>query len=324
MIFDSEEALLEKLVSGNHAYRKVRELITFKDLVEPFRKLYSDKGAQGIDIEKGFTAILLQFWEDLSDRQMEKALQENTAMKWFCGFRLTEKTPDHSYFGKLRDRVGTKNLKDLFDRVNVLLETAGLIGGAFTFVDSTGIVSKLALWEERDQAIEDGEKKLNNAVVGKYAADKDARFARKGKHKFWFGYRRQVAVDMGQGIIIKAFADPGDVIDMQALKRLIPKQGMIIADKGYSCKENEELIKGKGVHSGILKKENNKEKNRDLDKWLSKLRMPFENVFSQKERRSRYRGLAKVQFQVTMEALAHNLKRLIKIGSPPLSAGVGA
>jgi len=113
MIFDSEEALLEKLVSGNHAYRKVRELITFKDLVEPFRKLYSDKGAQGIDIEKGFTAILLQFWEDLSDRQMEKALQENTAMKWFCGFRLTEKTPDHSYFGKLRDRVGTKNLKDL-------------------------------------------------------------------------------------------------------------------------------------------------------------------------------------------------------------------
>ncbi|OIP99670.1 hypothetical protein AUK40_00640 [Candidatus Wirthbacteria bacterium CG2_30_54_11] len=324
MIFDSEETLLEKLVSRDHAYRKVRELVSINTLVEPFRKLYSDKGAQGIDVEKGFTAILLQFWEDLSDRQMEKALQENTAMKWFCGFRLTEKTPDHSYFGKLRNRVGTKNLKDLFDRVNELLEAAGLIGGTFTFVDSTGIVSKLALWEERDQAIEDGEKRLDNAVVGKYAADKDARYASKGKNKFWFGYRRQVAVDMGQGIITKAFVDPGNILDLHALKRLIPNQGMIIADKGYSSKENEQRIKGKGIHSGILKKENNKEKNRDLDRWLSKVRMPFENVFSQKQRRARYRGTAKVQLQVTMEALTYNLKRLIKIGSPPLGAGVGA
>ena len=129
MVIDSEEALLEQLVAKDHAYRKVQELVSIKALVEPFRELYSDKGARGIDVEKGFTAILLQFWEDLSDRQMEKALQENNAMKWFCGFRLTEDTPDHSYFGKLRDRLGTKRLKDLFDRVNVLLEAAGLIGG---------------------------------------------------------------------------------------------------------------------------------------------------------------------------------------------------
>jgi len=324
MVIDSEEALLEQLVAKDHAYRKVQELVSIKALVEPFRELYSDKGARGIDVEKGFTAILLQFWEDLSDRQMEKALQENNAMKWFCGFRLTEDTPDHSYFGKLRDRLGTKRLKDLFDRVNVLLEAAGLIGGTFTFTDSTGIVSKLALWAERDLAIAEGEKKLNNAVVGKYAADKDARFASKGKHKYWFGYRRQVSVDMKQGIIVKAFADPGNVTDMQALKRLIPKQGMLIADKGYSSRENEKRIEGKGVHSGILKKENNKAKNRDLDSWLCKMRMPFENVFSQKQRRARYRGLPKVQMQVTMEALAYNFKRLVKIGSPPIPRGVGA
>lgn len=282
MLLNSEEELLEKLVAKDHAYRKVREMLPFGKLVKPFRKLYSDKGAKGIDVEKGFAALLLQFWEDLSDRQMEKALQENTAMKWFCGYRLIEETPDHSYFGKLRKRLGTKRIKDLFDQINKMLEEAGLIGGTFTFVDSTGIVSKLALWEERDRAIEAGEKKFNNAVVGKYVADKDARFGSKGKNKCWFGYKRQLDVDMSQGLITKAIADPANVLDIHALKRLIPKHGMLFGDKGYSSKENEKRLKAKGIHSGIIKKNNNKEKNRDLDSWLCKTRMPYENVFSQK------------------------------------------
>lgn len=324
MLLGSEEDLMEKMVRKEHTYRKLTEVLPVKELVEPFRKLYSDKGAKGIDVEKGFMAILLQFWEDLSDRQIERALEENIAMKWLCGFKLSEKTPDHSYFGKLRKRLGTKHLKDLFDRVNELMEKAGLIGGVFSFTDSTGIVSKLALWEERDKAIAEGEKKLNNSNVNQYASDKDARYGSKGKKKYWFGYRRQALVDMKQGMITKAFADPADITDMKALKRLIPRQGMLIADKGYSSKKNEKLIKAKAVHSGILKKNNNKEKNRDLDAWLSKVRMPFENVFSQKQRRARYRGKAKVQLQVTMEALTYNLKRLVKISGPPLLPISGA
>jgi IS5 family transposase len=324
MLLHSEEELLEELVAKDHAYRKVRDLVPIKELVKPFRKLYSDKGAKGIDVEKGFAALLLQFWEDLSDRQMEKALQENTAMKWFCGYRLTEETPDHSYFGKLRKRLGTKRVKELLDRVNKMLEAAGLMGGTFTFVDSTGIVSKLALWEERDKAIAAGEEKLNNAVVKKYAADKEARYGSKGEKKFWFGYRRQVSIDMKEGFITKAFADPANVLDLQALRRLLPEEGMIFGDKGYSTKENEARIKARGLHSGIIKKANNKEKNKDLDRWLSKVRMPYEGVFSQKRTRARYRGRAKVQLQVSMEALVYNLKRLVKIGGPPLPIGVGA
>jgi hypothetical protein len=32
--------------------------------------------------------------EDLSDRELARFLQENTAGKWFCGFGLCEATPD--------------------------------------------------------------------------------------------------------------------------------------------------------------------------------------------------------------------------------------
>jgi hypothetical protein len=47
--------------------------------------------------------------------------------------------------------------------------------------------------------------------------------------------------------------------------------------------------------------------------------MPYEGVFSKVNKKVRYRGLAKAQFQGFMEALSFNLKRLIKIGAPPLA-----
>ena len=53
---------------------------------------------KGYHIESGFTALLLQWMEDLSDRELERFLQENNAGKLFCGFSLLEKNPDHSNF----------------------------------------------------------------------------------------------------------------------------------------------------------------------------------------------------------------------------------
>ena len=46
--------------------------------------------------------------EDLSDRELERFLQENNAGKWFCGFELCERTPDHTVFCDARKRIGTK------------------------------------------------------------------------------------------------------------------------------------------------------------------------------------------------------------------------
>jgi hypothetical protein len=46
--------------------------------------------------------------------------------------------------------------------------------------------------------------------------------------------------------------------------------------------------------------------------------MPYEGVFSKMDKKARYVGLIKNQFQATMQAFAHNIKRLIKIPAPPL------
>lgn len=303
------------LVSKDHAYRKINKVLDLKDLIKSFESLYSKNGQPGLPVEKGLRAIMLQFMEDYSDREMEKALAENLAVKWFCGFELTDETPDHSYFGKMRKRLGTENVAKIFNTIVEQLDRKGISGKVFTFIDSTAIITKTALWEERDKAIKDGLDKLNNDTVDDYSADKDAKFGCKGKNKFWFGFKRHVAVDMKSGIIRKVAATPANVPDGKALKHVCPKDGgMIFADKAYSSKSTKNDIKRKGCYDGgVILKNNMKEKNFDKDRWTTKVRMPYEGTFSSCQRRARYKGLAKVQLQVFMEAVAHNLKRWIKI-----------
>jgi hypothetical protein len=43
-----------------------------------------------------------------------------------------------------------------------------------------------------------------------------------------------------------------------------------------------------------IKTRNMKTKNKDLDSWYTKLRAPYERVFSQREQRVRYVGIAKI------------------------------
>lgn len=309
----AEEEIIEKIVKEDHAFRKLNRIIDFENIISPYRKLYSDMGAEGIDVIKGFKSLLIQFWEDYSDREMERVLEENAAVKWFCGFSLLEKTPDHSYFGKLRARLGTKNIAGIFNGINRELRNKGLFGDVFKFIDASAIVTKTALWEERDRAIQDGEEKLNNRNVEKYAADTEARWGAKSKTNIWFGYKRHHNVDMRYGLIDKLAVTPANAPDPKALENIITENTMIFMDKIYDQEKACQTLKANNCHSGIIKKRNNKTKNKDLDKWLSTTRMPFEGNFSKLRKRAKFRGKVKVLFQCFAEAICHNLKKAVAI-----------
>lgn len=320
MITTNEEEILEKLVAKDHAFRKLNELINFADIASPYYGLYSQVGAKGIDALKGFKCLLIQYWEDYSDRQLERALAENVAVKWFCGFELLEQTPDHSYFGKLRNRLGAESLADIFNRTNKILRDYGLFGDMFKFVDAAAIVTKTALWAERDRAIKQGEEKLNNANVKNYAADKEARWGAKSKTNIWFGYKRHACVDMRYGLIDKLTVTPANVLDFQALADICPANCMTFMDKLYDTKNTDKILLANGCAVGTIRKNNNKTKNRDLDRWRSGVRMPFEGVFSKLRKRTRYRGRLKVLFENFGLALCHNLKKAVKILPTPIGA----
>ena len=277
------------------------------------RSCYSDLGDTGIDVQKGIKALLIQFWENYSDRQMEKAIKENMAVKWFCGFGLLGDTPDYSYFSKLRKRLGTKRIADLFNQINTELKERGLFGNVFTFIDASSIVTKTALWQERDKAIKDGEEKLNNANVANFAADKDARWGAKGKDKFWYGYKRHEAVDMRYGLVRKTAATPANILDYEILDSICPRQGAVFMDKLYDVKKVNNRLKAYNIYAATIRKNNNRAKNKDLDAWHSKIRMPFEGTFSKRQKRARWRGLAKVAMQCFLEVIVHNLKKAVTI-----------
>jgi len=324
MLLKTEEELFNQLVDNDHPFRKLDEVIDFELLVEPLRKeCYSEVGQNGIDIKKGLKALLVQFWEDYSDRQMEKCLKENIAVRWFCEFGLTENTPDHTYFCKLRKRLGVDLIRDIFNDVNVILNSQGLFGNVFNFIDASTIISKVSLWEERDQAIKDGEEKLNNLVVNKYTADKEAKWGAKSKHNIWFGYKRHCSVDMRHGLIRNVAATPANVLDYQALDQVCPNQGMVFMDKLYDCELARQVVQEHNCYNGVIRKNNNKHKNKDLDSWRSKTRMPFEGTFSKLSKRARYKGLDKTNIQCYLQSICYNLKKAVKI-LPLEAAPVGA
>ena len=93
---------------------------------------------------------------------------------------------------------------------------------------------------------------------------------------------------------------------------------MVFGDKSYCLKLAQVAMKMRGAVSGAILKHNMIGKNKDLDRWRSSVRAPFEGIFSKVEKRARYRGQAKVQFQFFMEAIVHNIKRLVSINAPPL------
>ena len=282
------------------------------------KKKYSRLGRAGYPVEAMMKALLLQWMEELSDRELERFLQENLAGKLFCGFELTEDTPDFSTFSTLRDRFGAKGVADFFNSVRQCLEDAGLVREVFTFVDATHLITKLDTWNERDKTIKAGEKKLTNLNVAKVARDKEARFGKKGPLK-WYGYKLTVSVDMSQGFVCRVAATPGNVDDTKSARHVLPRSGMVFGDKAFGVGECAREMKRRRLHSGAILKKSMKAKNRDKDRWLSSVRMPYEGTFSKFEKRARYVGLVKTQYQGFMQALAHNLKRMVTLDIPPLN-----
>jgi len=118
---------------------------------------------------------------------------------------------------------------------------------------------------------------------------------------------------MTYGFVTKVAMTPAHVTDAAALRSVCPDSGMVFADKAYCTKQAQQALKAKGCVSGVIKKNNMTGKDFRRDKWLTRVRMPYEGICSLFQKRARYRTIKKVQYQGFMEAIAINLKRWIKL-----------
>ncbi|MBP9743716.1 MAG: transposase [Burkholderiales bacterium] len=312
-MYQTEIVNLEDLVPSNHMYRKFIKLWSFTNVENQLLAIETDNNHKGYGLLKLFKCLLLQFMEDVSDRELERLLQENNAAKWFCNFSLAEETPNYSVFSRARSKIGTNRLSRIFADLRNQLKNQGVMSEVFSFVDATHLIAKASLWDERDKAIEAKYEKLNNEVLPKVAHDKQARIGCKGKDKYWYGYKQHTSVDMQSGLINKVAITPANVTDGRGLAHVVPSTGAVYADKGYCTKPSQHIAKSKGLHLAAIKNNNMKDKNKDKDRWYSGLRSPYERVFARRNKNVRYNGIAKNQFAAFMYAICFNLKRLLTL-----------
>jgi transposase, IS5 family len=312
-----EDFQLEQVIKPDHLLYKIKQIVNLKKLTYRIKDIEISKaGRKGFGLEVAIGCLLLQFLYDLSDRGLEERLRYDISFRWFLELGLSGETPDHTFACRSRKAIGTKRIGQIFRYINKKAEESGIIRNVFHFADASSIISKETTWAERDKAIKAGEDSFNNDNADKYGADKDARFGCKGKNKFWYGHKKNIVADMGSGLITKVAVTDANMSDQEAFKYVCPKGGMVFGDKAYCLKPAQIAMQKNGCHSGAILKNNMIGKNKDLDRWISSVRAPFEGIFSKQEKRARYRGRAKIQLQAFMDSIVHNLKRLIVINDP--------
>jgi len=306
-----EMVSVDCLVPENHPYRKLKAALDFRRLEKSVDIKESELGATGFTLPRLIMCMILQFMENLSDRHFERFIAENTAGKWFCEFGLIEKTPDFTTICKFRKRMGLEQIENLFNAVKQQLKEKGYMGEVFTFVDATALISKLQMWEEKDQALSEGYEKFNNEVIEKFAKDKEVRIGAKSKNKFWFGFKKFASADMQSGMINNVKVTKANVTDdnREAVEAVLPSQGAVTGDKGFVGAIS--AIEEAGCHPMIILKNNMRSKDKDKDRFISKLRAPFESVFSKQQKRVRYKGVDKNQAAEYLYAIGFNLRRLL-------------
>jgi transposase len=130
---------LRELVPDDHILRRADQVLDLSWLRDEVRDCYEPgQGRPSIDPE---TAVRLMpaglFCGITKDRQLMREAQVNLAIRWFAGYRLHEKLPDHSSLRRIRQRWGPERFRRIFRKSVEACAQAGLIDGETVRVDAT-------------------------------------------------------------------------------------------------------------------------------------------------------------------------------------------
>lgn len=331
--------------SKNKFFSAINATIDWAPMEKDINKVYKKgRSATGRSSYSGlllFKMMLIQTWYNLSNTGVEEMLGNSRSAMHFCDLTLEDDVPDHSTLSRFRsESIQKKGLKRVLRKVNRQLEKKGLkLKEGAARVDATITQSDRRpkgpkQWEtlatnDRQEAEETDKKKQQDRevkiVVKRHpGVDIEARWTKK-RGKLYYGYKRSIAVNDDR-LIESAHTTTANVHDNQALEPLIKKTGKkklkggIYADKGYCGWYYDEMLIHYNIKNRIQKKA---ARGRPLTRWerlynklISKKRWAVKRSFGSMVRwfgagHTRYAGLAKTHGQHVMEAIAHNLYRLV-------------
>jgi transposase len=139
---------LSSLIPDDHVLKQVDKVLDLSWLRPEVADCYSETlGRPSIDPESALRLMLAGYFQGIiHDRKLMREAQVNLAIRWFAGFRLHEKLPEHSSLTKIRQRWGPERFKKVFQKTVQMCIDAGLVNGETVHIDSTLIRADVS-WE---------------------------------------------------------------------------------------------------------------------------------------------------------------------------------
>jgi transposase len=254
-------APLSSLIPDDHILKRVDAVLNFSWLREEVQDLYcSDNGRPGIDPEAAVRLMLAGFFYGIvHDRKLMREAQVNLAIRWFAGFRLDERLPDHSSLTRIRQRWGSEKFYRIFQYTVQACVTANLVNVDTVHVDATLIRANVS-WDSipkkhaekvmREnngyngvQANDMSETKGSKKVKRKSTTDPEAALSTSSRNrKLEPSYKQHTSVEDQSGVIVDVLVTPGNRNEGEVLQDQIQriedntgrKVKATTADAGYA------------------------------------------------------------------------------------------
>jgi len=343
---------IEQRVRRDHPLRAIRSLTdtALAALSGDFAALYSGVGRPSIPPEMLLRAMLLQaFYSVRSERQLMERLEFDLLFRWFVGLGVDDPVWDHSTFSKNRDRLLDGEIAAKFlTAVLAQPRVKRLLSSEHFSVDGTLIEAWASMKSFKPKDPPDGDG--NSADGGRNApadfkrekrsnethrstTDPDARLYRKGpgmEAKLCFiGH---ALMENRSGLIVdtrltrvSGHAERLAALDMIQGFADRPSAITLGADKGYDAADFVEELRTINVRPHVA--QNTSGRRSAIDKRTTRhsgyaasqrIRKRIEEVFSWMKivaglRKTKLRGLPRVDWAFTFVAAAYNLVRAPKL-----------
>lgn len=286
---------LSSLIPEDHILKEVDKVLDLSWLRDEIKDVYCcDNGRPGIDPEAAVRLMLAGFFQGIvHDRKLVREAQVNLAIRWFAGYRLDEKLPDHSSLTKIRQRWGDERFKKIFQKTVQGCIDAGLVNGETVHIDATLIradVSWQSMSTEHAEAVIEqndhdgdnpkglGRPRTKPAKAKKRSTtDPDSTLTTSCKtFRMEPCFKQHAAVDDGCGVIVDVDVTTGEQSEgsqlVEQIERIENNTGKKIktltADSGYAYGKNYELFEDKGIDAIIPpQRQNSKPRHISLQRF---------------------------------------------------------
>lgn len=262
------------LVPADHLLRLVDAVLDLSWVDEAVAPLYDRHlGAPTIPPQQVVRLLLGGFLMGVPGlRPMLRRTTTDVALRWFAGYGLTDRLPDHSSLSKILKRWGKELFEELFERVVQQCLEAGLVTGEMLHVDATLVRADVSLRSLTRRYVEQacGEDEAAAADEGTGRRPGEVRFAERGEEveqqrkkrsrtdpdatlttgrkndRMEPRYKVHVAVDSGSGVAVDVAVTTGEYSEQaefgEQLERVEERLGVrsevVTADAGYASAGN--------------------------------------------------------------------------------------